>query len=107
MLTISDAAAEKGKQILTAEGKADWGLRVYMAGSSCCGPSFGMDINEHPSKDDEVIEKNGLKIFIEKNASEKLNGMEIHFEETKEGSGFTLKGKSQQQSGGHSCSTCG
>ncbi len=46
MLTISDAAAEKGKQKLTAEGKADWGLRVYMAESSCCGPSFGMNVNE-------------------------------------------------------------
>lgn len=106
MLTISDVAAEKGKQMLTAKGKTDWGLRVYMAESSCCGPSFGMDINEHPSKDDKIIEKNGLKVFIDKNAFEKLNGMEIHFEETKEGSGFTLKG-SPQPSGGHSCSSCG
>ena len=106
MLTISDVAAVKGKQMLTAEGKADWGLRVYMAESSCCGPSFGMDINEHPSKDDKIIEKNGLKVFIDKNAFEKLNSMEIHFEETKEHTGFTLK-VSQQQAGGHSCSSCG
>jgi iron-sulfur cluster assembly protein len=106
MLTISDVAAEKGKQMLTAEGKTDWGLRIYMAESSCCGPSFGMDINEHPSKDDKIIEKNGLKVFIDKNAFEKLNGMEIHFEETKEHSGFTLRG-SQQSSEGHSCSSCG
>ncbi len=106
MLKISDTAAEKGKQILTAEGKADWGLRVYMANSSCCGP-FGMDVNEHPSKDDKIIEKNGLKVFIDKNAFEKLSGMEIDFVETKEGSGFILKGGPQQQSGGHSCSSCG
>jgi iron-sulfur cluster assembly accessory protein len=102
MLKISDAAAEKGKQILTIEGKPDWGLRVYVAGSGCCGPSFGMDINEHPSEGDEVIEKKGLKVFVEKQAGEKLDGMELDFVESGENSGFVLKGK-QNPSCGPGC----
>jgi len=92
MLKISDAAAERGKQILSVEGKSHWGLRVYIAGSSCCGPSFGMDISEHPVEGDDVIEKNGLKIFIDKTASEKLSGMEIHFVEEGENCGFVIRG---------------
>ncbi len=48
MVAISDVAAEKGKEILASEGKTDWGLRIFTAGGGCCGPSFGMDITEHP-----------------------------------------------------------
>lgn len=108
MVTISDTAVEKGKQILSAEGKSDWGLRLYAAGSSCCGPSFGMDISEHPVEEDEVIDKNGFKLFIDKTASEKLNGMEIHFAEDKEKSGFVIRGNQQSSCDPSSgCSTCG
>ena len=45
--------------ILSSEGKADWGFRFYVAGSSCCGPSFGIDIVENAVDGDETIEKNG------------------------------------------------
>lgn len=34
MVTISDLAAEKATEILKAEGKAEWGLRIYTAGNS-------------------------------------------------------------------------
>ena len=102
MVKISDEAAEKGKQILNVERKTEWGLRIYTAGSSCCGPSFGMDINEHPAEGDEVIEKNGLRVFIDKTASEKLDGMELHYIEEGDSAGFVLKG-GQQSSGGSAC----
>ena len=108
MLTISDVAVEKGKQILNEEGKADGGLRVYMAGGGCCGPSFGMDINEEPVDGDKVIEKNGLKVFVDKAAIEKLKGMEIDFVVEGENQGFVIKNL-QPPSCGPSCGSgsCG
>ena len=108
MLNISDTAVEKGKQILTEEGKSQGGLRVYMAGGGCCGPSFGMDINEKPVDGDEVIEKNGLKVFVDKAAVEKLKGMEIDFVVEGENQGFVIRNP-QPPSCGPSCgsSTCG
>jgi iron-sulfur cluster assembly accessory protein len=108
MLMISDEAIEKGKKILSTEKKSQWGLRVFLAGSSCCGPSFGMDITENPVDGDETIEKNGLKLFIEQNASKKLDGMEIHFVEEGEKSGFVLRGTpSSSCTPDSGCSTCG
>ncbi len=108
MVTISDVAVEKTRKILSMEGKSQWGLRVYLAGSSCCGPSFGMDINEHPAEGDEIIEKDGLKVFIDKAASEKLDGMEIHFVDEGEQQGFTITSKNQSPSCGPGCgSSCG
>jgi len=106
MIKISDVAAEKGKQILSAEGKSDGGLRIYLAGSSCSGPAYGMDLNEHPAEGDEIIEKNGLKVFVDKTAHEKLRGMEIDFIDDGKDQGFVLKG-SNPSSCDSGCSSCG
>jgi len=105
VITISDAAAEKAKQILTAEGKADWGLRVYTAGGGCSGPSYGMDIDEKPGDNDDVMEKNGLKVFVDKDISKKLEGMDIDFMDDGERQGFIITGGSAP-SCGPSCTGC-
>ena len=107
MITVSDAAAEKTKEILSAEGKAEWGLRFFTAGSSCCGPSYGIDIVENPSDGDEVIEKNGTKFFIEKSTSEKMKGLEIHFVDDGQQQGFVLKGDQPSSCGPECGPSCG
>ena len=107
MVSISDAAVEKAKEILKMEGKADHGFRFYTAGSGCCGPSYGIDLVANPEQDDQVIEKEGLKVFVDKAASESLNGMEIHYVEEDDKQGFVLTG-GQPPSCGPSCgSSCG
>lgn len=103
MVAISDIAAEKAKEILTAEGKSGWGLRVYSAGGGCAGPSYGMDISEHPDEDDEIFERNGLKVFIDRATSEDLDGMEIDFVDESGRKGFVLTGSPSSSS----CDTCG
>jgi len=106
VVTITDVAAEKAKQILTAEGKTGWGLRVYTAEGGCCGPSYGLDIDEKAGDNDDVVEKNGLKVFVDKGTSEKLNGMNIDFVDDGERQGFVITGgKSSSCSSG--CSSCG
>jgi iron-sulfur cluster assembly accessory protein len=106
VVTISEPAAEKAKEILTANGKTDWGLRIFIAGESCCGPAYGMDLSEKPADGDETIEKNGLKVFIDKNASSKLDGMTIDFISEGERQGFTITG-GKPSSCSSGCKSCG
>lgn len=104
MVKISELAAEKAKEILVAEGKESWGLRIYMAKGGCCGPSYGMDIDESPKAGDEVIEKNGLKVFVDKETFSAMSGMEVDFIEDGERQGFVLTGgKSSCDAGCHTC----
>ncbi len=105
MITITDVAAEKAKEILKAEGKADWGPRIYMAEGGCCGPSFGMDIDEKPAENDDIFEKNGLKVFVDKNTSQKLEGMGVDFIDEGERQGFILTG-GKPSSCSSGCSSC-
>jgi len=106
VVTITAKAAEKAKAILAAEGKDSWGLRIYNAGGGCCGPSYGLDIDEKPLADDEVIEKDGLKVFVDKNTVVALVGMQLDYAEDGEHEGFTLSGGAAP-SCGSGCSSCG
>lgn len=111
MVKITDEAAEKSKEILASEGKAEWGFRFYTAGSSCCGPSYGIDIVENAVDGDETVEKNGVKFFIDQAALESLSGMEIHFVDDGTRQGFVINNPNPNPpscgSGGGCGSSCG
>lgn len=109
MVTITEKAAEKAKAILAAEGKDSWGLRIFSSGGGCCGPSYGLDIDEKALSDDEVIEKDGLKVFVDKNTISALAGMKLDYYEDGEREGFTISGGAAPScgSGGGGCSSCG
>lgn len=109
MVTITDKAAAKAVSILAAEGKADWGLRIYNAGGGCCGPSYGLDIDEKPLADDDVVEKAGLKVFVDKTTMEALKGMQLDYLEDGEREGFVINGGADPScgSGGGAAPSCG
>ncbi len=107
MLTITEKAAEKAKGILADEGKGAWGIRIYIAGESCCGPSYGLNLQEEQMPGDEVVEKNGLKIFLDKPTAESLFGRELDYYIGEEGEGFMFSGGVSSCGSGGSCGTGG
>ena len=112
MLTITDLAAVKAKEVLEAEGKVGWGLRIFISGGSCCGPAYGMDIDENPKEGDTIIEKDGLKVFADSESSEKLNGMQVDYVDDGQNQGFVIKGNEPEpENGGNGgdggCGGCG
>ncbi|UCE71162.1 MAG: iron-sulfur cluster assembly accessory protein [Nitrospiraceae bacterium] len=106
MVTVSDAAAAKTKEILEAEGKGDCGLRFTTAGSSCCGPSYSIDIVEKPGDGDEIIEKNGARFYIEQTTLASIKGMEIDFVDDGQRQGFVFTGGQAPSCGSGGCSSC-
>jgi len=107
VLKISDAAAEKALQLLKTEGKEGWGLRVFIHGAGCCGPSYGLDIDQKAAEGDETVEKNGLKVFMDKDASQSLTNKEIDYVKTDQGEGFVINSDEPAPSCGSGCSSCG
>jgi len=107
VVTISEAAAGKAREILSAEGKENWGLRIYMAEGGCCGPSYGMDIDERSAAGDDILEKNGLRVFMDQTTSKNLDGMVIDFIDDGERQGFVITGGQTSSSCGSGCSSCG
>lgn len=104
MITISEIAAEKIKDILRIEGAPNSALRVSASGGGCCGPQYEIMIDDKPGDGDSVIEKNGAKVFLDAVTAKALSGAELGFISDERGEGFVL---GFPNGGGPSGGSCG
>lgn len=92
---LSDAAAERIREIMeNAEGKYE-GLRVGVRNGGCAGMSYTMDYAEKAEPLEEVIEDKGVKVFIDPKAILFLIGTEIDFVREKLGARFVFNNPNQ------------
>lgn len=92
VLTITDAAAAEIKKFIAAENlNGAVGLRVRVIPGGCSGFQYDLALDESPESDDEVIETNGIRVFVDPLSKRYLNGVEIDYVQTMMGSGFTFR----------------
>jgi iron-sulfur cluster assembly protein len=79
MITLTETAVEKVKEIAAAQGQAEAGLRVYIAGGGCSGFKYGMQLDTEPAPDDTVIEQAGLKVLVDSMSAPYLSGAIVDY----------------------------
>jgi iron-sulfur cluster assembly accessory protein len=67
------------------------GLRVAVLPGGCSGFQYGLNIEDEAQDDDEILETNGIKLFVDPFSGQYLDGVEIDYVTTMMGSGFTFK----------------
>jgi iron-sulfur cluster assembly protein len=95
VLSLSDAAAERIKQLMARSGKQGAGLRIGVKNGGCAGMEYTMEFVDEPEKFDEVIEDKGARVIIESKAVLFLFGTRMDYEVTKLRSGFTFENPNQ------------
>ncbi len=90
MITISESAADKIREILKAEGVPNHGLRVTSTGGGCCGPSYEIMIDDKAGDGDMVVETAGAKLFVDASTAKVIDGAELGFISDERGEGFVL-----------------
>ena len=90
MISISEVAADKIKEILKVEGVPNHGLRVTAGGGGCCGPSYEIMIDDKAGDGDTIVEMNGAKLFVDASTAKVLDGAELGFISDERGEGFVL-----------------
>ncbi|MEO1104188.1 MAG: Fe-S cluster assembly scaffold SufA [Pseudomonadota bacterium] len=91
VMSLSDAAAERVREIMDGREPPVAGLRVGIKKGGCAGMEYTMDAVEEADPKDEVIEHDGARVFVDKAAVLFLLGSQMDFEVTKFRSGFTFK----------------
>ena len=91
VLTLTDAAAERVRDLVEDSDKDAIGLRVGIKKGGCAGMEYTMDLVEEVKAGDDVVEDKGAKIFVDPSAVLFLLGTEMDFEVTKFRSGFVFK----------------
>lgn len=90
MIHITEAAGEKIRELLEAEGSPDLFLRVGVREGGCSGLSYGMGFDDEQHENDRVMEIHGLKVVVDENSLPFLEGAEIDWKESAMGGGFTI-----------------
>lgn len=90
-VSVSTSAAKRLAHLFEKEGKPGLMLRVSVSGGGCSGFQYGFAFEEQCNDDDQVIEKDGVKVVIDNMSLMYLSGSEIDFTEDLGGSAFAVK----------------
>ena len=99
MVTISAMAEQKIKELIVEEKDAV-GLRIYVKGGGCHGYQYGMAFESKVADDDTVVEKGGVQVIMDSQSAPLLQGAEVDYVDSLQGSGFAIKNP-------HAKTTCG
>jgi iron-sulfur cluster assembly accessory protein len=91
MIEITPQAVTKVKALLASENKDGFGLRVAIQGGGCSGFQYGLTFDNEQRPNDQVLEFDGLKIFVDAMSGMYLQGARIDYLETLQGSGFKIE----------------
>lgn len=105
-LTLSEAAREQVQQFMVREQiiAETAGLRISASPGGCSGFRYWLNIEEHPLPTDQVIDQNGLRVFLDEASAICLNGAEIDFVSTGDASGFKVNNPNEPTTCGCDCS---
>jgi len=102
MITLTSTAADKVQALLAQRGTQGAGLRIGVRGGGCSGNSYYMEFCEAEAPGDEVVESNGVKLFVDLKSMVLLGGTEIDYVEGLMGAGFKFNNPNVK----HNCA-CG
>ncbi|CDZ59339.1 Fe-S cluster assembly scaffold SufA [Neorhizobium galegae] len=95
IMTMTDAAATRVKQLVANSGTDAKGLRVGIKKGGCAGMEYTVDLVTEPNAKDDRIEHDGAAVWIEPSAVLYLLGTQMDFEVTQMRSGFTFVNPNQ------------
>ena len=97
IITLSDKAAERIKQIMSAAKDGSIGVRVGVKSGGCAGMSYIMEYINKPNPNDEIIEDKGVKVFIDSAAVMYLLGTEMDYKKEDFSSNFVFNNPNETE----------
>src|SRR5579885_3694995 len=99
IISMTPAAADKVRELLTQENDPELGLRLFVAGGGCSGLQYGMTLDT-TQDGDEIVEVDGVRVFIDDMSAGYIMGSEVDYLDGLMGAGFTVNNP-------NAVSTCG
>jgi iron-sulfur cluster assembly protein len=91
VVTLTERAAERVREIMDRAEKPYAGLRVGLKNGGCAGQEYTLEYAESADPLDEVVEDKGVTILVEPKSVLFLIGSEIDYEVTKLAAKFVFR----------------
>jgi iron-sulfur cluster assembly protein len=95
VMTLTEAAAERIRQIMARSQGSVAGLRIGVKNGGCAGMEYTMDWASESKPFDEVVEDKGVKLLIDSKAVLFLLGTEMDYQSSALKSGFVFRNPNQ------------
>jgi iron-sulfur cluster assembly accessory protein len=89
MIQVTDRAADQLRELLKGRDEAGVGLRLMVEKGGCAGMQYTMKIDQAASGD-EVVEKLGVRFYVDADSAGYLNGCEVDYVDTLADRGFKI-----------------
>jgi iron-sulfur cluster assembly accessory protein len=90
IVTLSPLAIERVKEFMTKDKEGANGLRIFVAQGGCSGYQYGMVLERNAKSDDISWSEGGISVYMDNQSAKLMEGAEIDFVETVQGSGFKI-----------------
>lgn len=95
VMSMTEGAAARVKAIVENSGPDAKGIRVGIKKGGCAGMEYTIDLVTEANPKDDLIERDGAKVWVEPSAVLYLLGTEMGFEQTTLRSGFIFTNPNQ------------
>jgi iron-sulfur cluster assembly accessory protein len=90
MITLTEMAAGKVKELLEQEGRTDVALRVEVQPGGCSGLRYAMYLDDTIADTDMAEEQHGVRLVVDRTSAPYLSEAKVDFVDSLEASGFTI-----------------
>ena len=100
MITVTDSAATKVRELLDQEDDDSLALRVAVRPGGCSGFSYEMFFDGEVATDDHATEHGGIRVIVDPTSAQLLLGATLDYKDGLQQTGFSIDNPNAQ-------STCG
>jgi iron-sulfur cluster assembly protein/iron-sulfur cluster insertion protein len=100
VITLTDTAATKVKDLIEAEGEPDLALRVAVRPGGCSGFSYEMFFDSEIASDDVTTDFGGVRVVVDPSSAQLLTGAVLDYKDGLQQAGFSINNPNAQR-------TCG
>ncbi|SRR6478609_8821890 len=100
MITLTDTATTKVRQLIDAEGDEALALRVAVRPGGCSGFAYEMFFDTDVATDDITTDFDGVRVVVDPSSAQLLSGAELDYKDGLDQSGFSITNPNAQR-------TCG
>jgi iron-sulfur cluster insertion protein len=91
MITITDPAVAKIKDIIAEEDMPGLKLRVFVQGGGCSGMQYGFTLDQEIGEDDWTLDIDGVEILVDSMSGQYLQGAVVDYKDDIMGATFSIK----------------
>ncbi|MBK6855872.1 MAG: iron-sulfur cluster insertion protein ErpA [Microthrixaceae bacterium] len=100
VITLTDTAATKVQELISAEGDDALALRVAVRPGGCSGFSYEMFFDSDIATDDVTADFDGVKVVVDPSSAQMLTGATLDYKDGLNQAGFSIDNPNAQR-------TCG